>query len=47
MVLSGLSGGRLPVNLCTATAFMFPLCIGWGVLRERFAWQSDGVAARA
>jgi hypothetical protein len=47
LVLSGLSGGRLPVNLCTATAFMFPLYIGVGVVRERLAWQSGVVAATA
>jgi hypothetical protein len=34
MVLSGLSGGGLPVNLVTATAFLFPLCLGYGLLRE-------------
>jgi len=34
MVISGLSGGMLPVNVMTATAFMFPLCIGYGLLRE-------------
>lgn len=33
MVLSGLSGGALPVNLITATAFLFPLSIGYGLLR--------------
>jgi hypothetical protein len=34
MVLSGLSGGVLPVNIITATAFMFPLCTGYGLWRE-------------
>ena len=34
MVLSGLSGGALPVNFVTVTAFLFPLCIGYGLLRE-------------
>jgi hypothetical protein len=35
MVLSGLSGGVLPVNIVTATAFMFPLCTGYGLWREQ------------
>src|SRR6185295_270256 len=47
MVLSGVSGGRLPVNLCTVTAFMCPLCIGWGVVRERLAWGSAPVTVTA
>jgi hypothetical protein len=47
MVLSGVSGGRLPVNLCTVTAFMFPLCIGWGVVHERLASRSAPVAVTA
>ena len=34
MTISGLSGGRLPVNICTATAFLFPLCFGYGIVRE-------------
>jgi hypothetical protein len=37
MTLSGLSGGRLPVNICTATAFLFPLCFGYGIVRECLA----------
>jgi hypothetical protein len=35
MMLSGVSGGALPVNFVTATAFLFPLCIGFGLLREQ------------
>jgi hypothetical protein len=35
MALSGLSGGAVPVNLVTATAFLFPLSIAYGLLRER------------
>jgi len=35
MVISGLSGGAVPVNVMTATAYLFPLCIGYGLLRER------------
>jgi hypothetical protein len=35
MTLSGLSGGALPVNIVTATAFLFPLCIAYGLVRER------------
>lgn len=34
MTLSGMSGGALPVNIVTATAFLFPLCIGYGLVRE-------------
>lgn len=34
MTLSGLGGGALPVNLVTATAFLFPLCLGYGLIRE-------------
>jgi hypothetical protein len=33
MTISGLSGGRLPVNICTATAFLFPLCFSYGLIR--------------
>jgi hypothetical protein len=47
MVLSGLSGGRLPVNVCTVTAFMFPLCVAWGVARERLAWRRAPVPVTA
>jgi hypothetical protein len=39
MMLSGMSGGALPVNIVTATAFLFPLCIGYGLVRERVATQ--------
>jgi hypothetical protein len=35
MILSGVTGGGLPVNVAAATAFLFPACCGWGVLRER------------
>ena len=37
VVLSGLSGGQLPVNVVTGAAFAFPLCLVWGLLRERAA----------
>jgi hypothetical protein len=37
LTLSALSGGVLPVNVCTATAFLFPLCLGYGLVRERLA----------
>jgi hypothetical protein len=37
MTISGLSGGRLPVNVCTATAFLFPLCFSYGLVRECLA----------
>lgn len=35
VVLSGLTGGRLPVNVVTVAAFAFPLCLVWGIVRER------------
>jgi hypothetical protein len=35
MTISGISGGALPVNVTTTTAFLFPLCIGYGLVRER------------
>jgi hypothetical protein len=34
VILSGLTGGRLPVNVMTTTAFLFPLCLGSGLLRD-------------
>lgn len=37
MTLSGLTGGTMPVNVAAATAFLFPLCFAWGLLRERLA----------
>jgi hypothetical protein len=37
MTISGLTGGGLPVNVCTATAFLFPLCLGYGLVRDRLA----------
>jgi hypothetical protein len=40
MVLSGLSGGVLPVNLVTATAFLFPLSVAYGLVRERVTLRS-------
>jgi len=33
VALSGVSGGALPVNVAVATAFLFPLCLGWGLVR--------------
>jgi hypothetical protein len=36
-ILSSLSGGRLPVNLCASTASFFPLCFGYGLVRDRIA----------
>ena len=33
MMVSGLSGGAVPVNVVTITAFCFPLGIGYGLLR--------------
>lgn len=37
LTVSGLSGGAVPVNVCTATAFLFPLSLGYGLLREHAA----------
>jgi len=36
-LVSGATGGRLPVNMCTATAFVFPLCVAHGIVREHVA----------
>jgi hypothetical protein len=46
VLLSGLSGGRLPVNLLTATAFLFPLCCAHGLVRTRLARRSPRLSAR-
>lgn len=35
MGVSGTGGGTLPVNYVTTTAFLFPLCFGVGILRQR------------
>ena len=39
MTLSGLSGGKPPVNICTATTFLFPLCFGYGIVRDCLAGE--------
>jgi len=36
-LVSGATGGRLSVNMCTATAFVFPLCVAHGIVREHLA----------
>jgi len=36
-LVSGVTGGQLPVNMCTATAFVFPLCVAHGIIREHVA----------
>lgn len=36
-LVSGVTGGRIPVNMCTATAFLFPLCFAHGIVRENLA----------
>jgi hypothetical protein len=38
--LSGLTGGQLPVNVVTTAAFAFPVCFGWGIVRERLGTAS-------
>ena len=35
--LSGVTGGALAVNTLAGTAFLFPACFLWGLLRERVA----------
>jgi hypothetical protein len=35
VALSGVTGGELPVNMVVATAFVFPICLGWGLLHEQ------------
>ena len=40
MTISGLSGGKVPVNICTVTAFLFPLCFGYGLIREHLPTES-------
>ena len=47
MIISGVSGGALPVNVMTVTAFLFPLCIGYGLLREHAITRPVLVAAPA
>lgn len=49
MLVSGLSGGALPVNVATATAFLFPLCLGWELARgpRRVGQLSFGYATPA
>ncbi len=47
MVISGVSGGALPVNVMTATAFLFPLCIGFGLVRERLGVRRPLAASTA
>jgi hypothetical protein len=37
MLISGLSGGSLPVNVLTSTAFLFPLGFGYGIVRDRLS----------
>jgi hypothetical protein len=33
VALSGVTGGGLPVNVAVATAFLVPVCLGWGLVR--------------
>jgi hypothetical protein len=35
MLVSGLGGGAIPVNVAAATAFLFPLCLGWELAKGR------------
>jgi hypothetical protein len=43
MVVSSLSGGQLPINLCTLTTSLFPVCFGWGLVRDRLAPRAFAV----
>jgi len=45
LLLSGLGGGLLPVNVITVTGFLFPLCFGYGVVREGLARSRTAPAA--
>jgi hypothetical protein len=47
LLLSGVSGGALPVNVCAATAFLFPLCVGYGLIRTHVAARRVRVPAVA
>jgi hypothetical protein len=47
MLVSGLTGGNLPVNVCTVTGFLFPLCFGYGLVRERIERHRGLLAAAA
>lgn len=44
MTISGFTGGALPVNIASATAFLFPACFAFGLLRERFRLGSRALA---
>jgi hypothetical protein len=41
VLISGLSGGGLPVNIVTATAFLFPLCFGYGLVHDGLARRRE------
>lgn len=43
--ISGASGGSLPVNVCTTTAFLFPLSFGYGLVRERLGERHATLAS--
>jgi hypothetical protein len=47
MTLSGLGGGAVPVNLMTATAFLFPLGLAYGLIREHVGMRRTVAAAPA
>jgi hypothetical protein len=44
MTLSGVSGGAVPVNIAAATAFLFPACFAYGLLRHRLAGRARALA---
>ncbi len=44
MTVSGLSGGALPVNVAGATAFLFPACFAYGLVRDRVALRTAALA---
>jgi hypothetical protein len=46
VLISGVTGGSLPVNVLTVTAFFFPLCLGYGLVRDRLG-RRHGLRAAA
>ena len=46
-VISGVTGGQIPVNTCTTTAFLFPLCFLYGLVREHRATRQAATASFA
>jgi hypothetical protein len=47
VLISGVTGGSLPVNVLTVTAFFFPLSLGYGLVRDRLSRRHALRAAAA